>query len=107
MDHPILKSGFEVLEDEASSQTEWRYMGIRLFRKKFYTSAATCFEKAGDQDLKHKCFAYFHADEAANLNSEAESLLFTAKHNKTLKRPERKGKRTEAKKLKNQAFEEY
>jgi len=40
-DHPVLKDGFETLADSASSKTEWRLMGIKLFQKKFYMSAAS------------------------------------------------------------------
>jgi hypothetical protein len=103
-DHPILRDGFETLADEASSKIEWRYMGVRLFKKKFYTSAAACFEKSEDFDLKNRCFAYYHADQAASLNSEAEALLFNAKHNRNLKRRDKATKRTESKKLKAEAM---
>jgi len=42
-DHPILKQGFESLNDNESSIQEWRIMGIKLFKKKFYPAAITCF----------------------------------------------------------------
>ena len=106
-EHPILKDGFEALADEASSKVEWRYMGIRLFRKKFYMSAASCFEKSEDEDLKNRCYAYYHADKATSLNSEAEALMFMAKNNKNLKRSDKTAKRTESKKLKKDAIIEY
>jgi hypothetical protein len=41
--HPILRKGFETLQDESSSLDEWRYMGVKLFKKKFYQAAITCF----------------------------------------------------------------
>jgi hypothetical protein len=106
-DHPILKYGFEALADEASSKDEWRTMGINLFRKKFYMSAASCFENSEDEDLKHRCYAYYHADSASSFNSEADTLLYAATNNKNLKKNERTQKRTEAKKLKLKANEDY
>ena len=106
-DHPVLKNGFETLADEASSKQEWLVMGVKLFRKKFYTSASTCFEKSGDLELRDKCIAYSHADKATTLLNEAESLFFAAKNNKNLSRPQRKAKRNEAKNVKGESFEEF
>ena len=99
-DHPVLKNGFETLADEASSKQEWLIMGVKLFRKNFYTSASTCFEKIGDLELRDKCIAYSYAHKATSLLNEAESLFFAAKNNKNLTRPQRKCKRNEAKKIK-------
>ena len=106
-EHPILKDGIEAIADEANSKKEWRYMGFRLFRKKFYISAASCFEKSEDEDLKNRCYAYLYADNATSLTSEADVLLHVAKNNKALTRSERSSKRTEAKKLKSKASVEY
>ena len=106
-DHPVLKDGFEAMENESSSNDEWRYMGFRLFRKKFYMSAASCFQKSNDEELRNRCFAYMHADKATALNSEAEVLFHISKNNKALPRSERTAKKTEAKKLKTEAAKEY
>ena len=105
--HPVLKGGFEAMADEANSRNEWRNIGIKLFKKKFYLSAVSWFEKSCDDDLKYKCHAYHHADKASNLESEAESLIYAAKNNKSLKKFEKKIKKTEAKKLKIQVKEEF
>ena len=82
-------------------------MGVKLFRKKFYMSAVSCFEQSGDEDLKNRCHAYYHADNASRFSSDAETLQYTATNNKLLKKAERKMKRTEAKKLKSDANKEY
>lgn len=77
-EHPILKEGFETLQDAQSSIEEWRIMGIKLLRKKFYPAAISCFEKSGDDDLVKRCYAYMHADKATGLISEAEALIYSA-----------------------------
>jgi superfamily I DNA/RNA helicase len=40
-EHPVLKDGFEAIATEADTKKEWRNMGIKLFRKKFYDAAVT------------------------------------------------------------------
>ena len=82
-------------------------MGIKLFRKKFYQAAIGCFNRSGDEELKVRSFAYQHADEAANLMSDAESCFFAATHNRTLKKFERSQRRTEGKQKKIEAFREF
>ena len=105
--HPVLKNGFEAMADEANSKIEWRSMGIKLFKKKFYLSAVSCFDKSGDDDLKFKCYAYYYADKASSLESEAESLVYAAKNNRALKKFEKKSKKTEAKKIRVEATQEF
>jgi hypothetical protein len=73
MNHPILAKAFEVNENVAESQEQWRALGIKLFRKKFYDSVIKCFDKSGDLDLKIRTLGYMNAEEANLLLSEAET----------------------------------
>lgn len=72
--------------DSKTNIDEWRIMGIKLFRKKFYSAAITCFQKSVDEDLEIRCHAYMHADKATSLISEAEALIYSAQHNRALKK---------------------
>jgi len=61
-------------------------MGMRLFWKKFYPAAISCFKKSLDEDLELRSLAYMHADKASMLISESEALIYAATHNRTLKK---------------------
>lgn len=106
-DHPVLRHGFETLSNEASSKQEWLIMGVKLFRKKFYSSAATCFERSEDFELRDKCDAYAHADKATSALNESEALQYAAKNNRNLKKHEKSHKRKEAKEFLEEACREY
>lgn len=48
-----------------------------------------------------------HADKGSNLTSEAEALLYASKNNWALKKYEKSQKKTEAKKLRKEAWLEF
>ena len=60
---------------------------------------------SGDADLKIRTLGYMNADEASSIMSEAETLEYTAKNNKLLKRREKNEKKKKAKELKKIAFD--
>jgi hypothetical protein len=37
-DHPVLSEMFTASEDEVESKDQWRALGIKLFKKKYYDS---------------------------------------------------------------------
>ena len=106
-DFPILAKAFEVEEDKAETQEQWRALGIKLFRKKFYESVIKCFEKSGDTDLIIRTYAYQNAEEASALMSEGETCTYVARHNLSMSKRERNDKKREGKQLKSQAIVKF
>lgn len=106
-EHPMLSKAFNTTQSEEESKEMWRAMGIKLFRQKFYSSVVQCFEKSGDEDLKIRTLGYMYADEASNLMSDAETLLYEAKINKTLSKFEKANKKREGKQCMNEAFTKF
>ena len=76
--------------DPIEMQLKWRLQGFKLFKVKFYQAAIQCFRNSGDNSLVTRCEAYEYADEAINLQSQAEQkiAMYTDKTN-FLKKHER------------------
>ena len=103
-EHPTLRNAFNTIQSEEESKEMWRAMGIKLFRQKFYSSVVQCFEKSGDEDLKTRTLGYMYADEASNLMSDSETLLYEGKINKSLSKYEKSKKKREGKQLMSEAY---
>ena len=106
-EHPSLKKAFETSHNEEETKEMWRVMGIKLFRQKFYSSVVQWFERSGDEDLKTRTYGYMYADEANNLMSDAETLLYEAKHNKALSKYEKSNKKREGKEKMKEAYSKF
>jgi ATP-dependent exoDNAse (exonuclease V) beta subunit len=63
-----------------SDVTEWKLQGIKLFKRKFYQSAITCFRNCADEQLVTRCLAYEAADKATSMQSEADSKMLSSKN---------------------------
>ena len=101
--YPFLMKAFEASEDELETKDQWRALGIKLFNKKYFESAIRCFEASGYEDLKLRTLGYMYAEEASAIQSEGETHLYQAKHDKLLTKSEKGHKRKEGKDLKAKA----
>ncbi|CAI2362242.1 unnamed protein product [Moneuplotes crassus] len=106
-DHPVLSKAFEVSEDVTETKSQWRALGIKLFKKKYYQSVIKCFEESGDEDLKFRTLGYMSAEEATTLQSEGETLLYQAKHDTLLTKHEKRVKKVEGSSLKERSLEKF
>ncbi|CAI2383785.1 unnamed protein product [Moneuplotes crassus] len=106
-DHPVLSKAFEITEDEEVIKEKWRALGIKLLKKKYYDSAKKCFSESGDKDLEIRSQAYWDADEANNLLSESETLLFQAKNDKLLTKFKKRTMKKQGKDYKKEALKRF
>ena len=65
IDHPVLAKAFELSKDKEETKDQWRALGIKLFKKKYYESSVICFEESGDKDLQIRTKAYCNAEEGS------------------------------------------
>lgn len=92
------------LQNEESTPEDWRIQGIKLFKKKYYDSAVTCFNFSGDKDLVKRCLAYKEADIGSEKQSEADSKVYRAKSLSYITKQEKKKMLKEAKKIRNGCY---
>ena len=107
INHPVLSEAFKISQSEEETKNQWRALGIKLFKKKYYDSSTMCFEESGDKDLQVRTKAYMNAEEASGLQSEADTLSFQAKHNKFISKFLRRQKKRESKKLRSKAIVKF